>query len=192
MRDRILTPDTLTTIDSLPGELKIAKELVYDQCGFDLTNLNLSAEGIEYGACSFVLNGLTIQYRISKITPTKTGQFVTIWKRNKEGITELFSIADDLDFIIVASKRGSNFGQFIFPKSILADKGVITRNGKGGKRGIRVYPPWDIPANQQAEKTQSWQSKYFLTIHPDNSTDLSLIKKLLGKNAKSQSATNLQ
>jgi TonB-dependent SusC/RagA subfamily outer membrane receptor len=73
----------------------------------------------------------------------------------------------------------NNFGQFIFPKSVLADKGIITRKGKEGKRGIRVYPPWDKTTNKQAEKTQTWQTKYFLTIKNDNSTDLDLTKKLL-------------
>ena len=62
---------------------------------------------------------------------------------------------------------------------MLADKGIITRNGKEGKRGIRVYPPWDIVTSKQAEKTQSWQTKYFLTIKNDNSTDLDLINKLI-------------
>jgi hypothetical protein len=63
----------------------------------------------------------------------------------------------------------------------LADYGIITRNGKEGKRGIRVYPPWDITTNKQVIKTQSWQTKYFLTIKNDNSTDLDLTKKLLTK-----------
>jgi len=175
------TENTLTTLTSIQSDLKIVKELVYDKCGFDLTNLKQNLESAEYGACSFVLKGRTIQYRVSKITPTKTGQFVTIWKRNKDGITEPFDISDDIDFIIITSKSGDNFGQFIFPKSVLADNGIITRNGKEGKRGIRVYPPWDIAKNKQAIKTQSWQTKYFLTIKNYNSTDLDLTKKLFTK-----------
>ncbi len=172
------TESTLTIINSFHSDLKIAKELVYDKCGFDLTDPKLNSESAEYGACSFGLNGNTIQHRVSKITPTKIGQFVTIWKRNKDGITEPFDTLDDLEFIIITSKSGDNFGQFIFPKSVLADKGIITRNGKKGKLGIRVYPPWDIVVNKQAEKTQSWQTKYFLTINK-NSTDFNLTKKLL-------------
>lgn len=169
----------MTTKNPLYSDLDLVKELVYDKCGFRLTNLKWSSESAEYGACSFKLDGEKIEYRISKITPTKTGQFVTVWKRNKDGITEPFDILDDIDFIIITSKSGDNFGQFIFPKSVLADHGVITRNGKEGKRGIRVYPPWDITTNKQAIKTQNWQTKYFLTIEKDNSTDLALAKKLL-------------
>ncbi|MES2574797.1 MAG: MepB family protein [Bacteroidota bacterium] len=165
--------------DSFPSELIIAKELVYDSCNFDFNNLKVNAESKEYSACSFELNGKIIQYRVSKITPTKTGQFVTIWKRNKDEITAPFDLSDEIDFIIITSRSGDNLGQFIFPKMVLAEKGIITHNGKSGKRGIRVYPPWDIPINKQAEKTQNWQANYFLTIKTDNCTDLDLAKKLL-------------
>lgn len=174
----MLTASPSTIINSFHIYLKVAKELVYDKCGFILTNPKLNSESVEYGACSFELNGKIIQHRVSKITPTKSGQFVTIWKRNKEGITEPFNISDDIDFIIITSKSGDNFGQFIFPKSVLADKGIITSNGKEGKRGIRVYPPWDFVRNKQAVKTQSWQTNYFLTIKNHNSTDFNLTKKL--------------
>ena len=177
----MMIENTLTTLNQIPSDLKFVKELVYDQCSFNWSNFKQNSESIEYGACSFELDGMTIQHRVSKITPTKTGQFVTIWKRNKEGITRPFSISDDLDFIIITSKSDNHFGQFIFPKSVLLDKGIITRNDKEGKRGIRVYPPWDIVTNKQAEKTQLWQTKYFLTVKKDNSTDLGLIKQLLTK-----------
>ena len=173
------TKSTLTTINSFHSDLKIAKELVYDKCGFDLTDPILNSESVEYGACSFRLNGKTIEHRVSKITPTKTGQFVTIWKRNNDGITEPFDISDDMDFVIITSKSGYNFGQFIFPKFVLADKEIITRNGKKGKRGIRVYPPWDIAPNKQAKKTQRWQTNYFITIKNNNTTDLDFTKELL-------------
>ena len=171
--------NTLTLLTSIHSDLKVVKELVYDKCGFGLTNLKQNIESKEYGACTFELNGKTIKHRISKITPTKTGQFVTIWKRNNEGITEPFDNSDNFDFVIITARNDNSFGQFIFPKSVLADKGIITRNGKEGKRGIRVYPPWDTTTNKQAKKTQTWQTKYFLTIKNDNTTDLGLAKKLL-------------
>ncbi|RZK78103.1 MAG: hypothetical protein EOO92_11740 [Pedobacter sp.] len=168
---------TITNVNILPNELKSVKELVYDNCGFELTNLNLSTESLEYGACSFELNKKKIQFRVAKITPLKTGQFVTIWKRNKDGITKPFDISDDLDFIIIAAKKENNFGQFIFPKLVLAEKGIITVNNKEGKRGIRVYAPWDTVTNKQAKKTQTWQTKYFLTIGDENSINMDLMIK---------------
>ncbi len=169
----------MATLDSLHSHLSNINELVYRKCGFELTNLLLNTEGIEYGACSFELNGKKIQHRISKITPTKAGQFVTIWKRNQDGITEPFNSTDDLDFVIITSLSEGHFGQFVFPKTVLADKGIISRNGKGGKRGIRVYPPWDIAPNRQASETQRWQVPYFLLIPAVEATDFNVLRKLL-------------
>lgn len=157
--------------------LKTVKELLYDKCDFSFTNLKFNKESLEYGACSFELNGKIVEYRDSKITPTKTGQFVTIWKRNCHGVTAPFDISDGIDFVVITSKSGESIGQFIFPMSVLAQKGIVSQNGKGGKRGIRVYPSWDKVTNKQAEKIQNWQTKYFVLLD-QNQTDTDLTKKL--------------
>lgn len=159
-------------------DLQVVKDLVYDKCNFVMTNLKPHTESVEYAACSFQLNDWKIEHRLSKITPTKTGQFVTVWKRNENGITEPFSIQDDIDFIVITSGSEKRIGQFIFPKSVLAAKGIITSHGKQGKRGVRVYPPWDIVTNKQAEKTQSWQINYFVTIENTHAAYLELARKL--------------
>ena len=39
------------------------------------------AESVDYGACRAELDGKRLVLRVAKTTPTKTGQFVTIWKR---------------------------------------------------------------------------------------------------------------
>lgn len=154
--------ETSSNLNFSNNELKNLKELVFDKCGFNITNLQHNKESVEYSACSFQLNGKSIQFRLSKITPTKIGQFVTIWKRNKKGKTEPFDISDDIDFLIITSKSDDNLGLFIFPKSVLVENGVISSIDIFGKRGMRVYPPWDIPTNKQAKKTQSWQKTTFI------------------------------
>ena len=164
--------------------LKIIKEHFYNTCGFEFTNLSINSESLEYGACSFKLNGKLMQHRVSKITPAKTGQFVTIWKRNNEGVTQPFDLTDEIDFVIISSQNGDACGQFIFPKSVLLDKGIITGNGKKGKLGIRVYPPWDTATNKQAEKTQFWQTKYFVRIDNSDRTNWNLAKQLLEDNSR--------
>lgn len=168
--------------NSFDCDLKTIEKLIYNRCHFEISNLKISPESKDYSACTFDLNGKIIQYRVAKITPTKIGQFVTIWKRNQNGITEPFDVSDDIDFIIITTKSGDNLGQFIFPKIVLVEKGILSQNGKSGKRGIRVYPSWDIPNNKQALKTQNWQLNYFLTIKTDDLTDLNLAKKLLNFN----------
>lgn len=167
--------------NNLPASALLSiKELVYDKCNYEFSNLVIDSESAEYQACSFQLNSFEFIHRFSKITPTKIGQFVTIWKRNSRGITAPFDVLDNFDFIVITSKSDENLGQFVFPKSVLLAKGIISNNNTSGKRGIRVYPPWDIPKSKQAEKTQLWQLKYFYSI-TEKSFDIKLVKKLLTK-----------
>lgn len=160
-------------------DLSIAKELVYDKCGFELTHLLAEPESTEYGAFTFRLNGKKVKHRASKITPTKTGQFVTIWKRTQNGITAPFEVSDDIDLLIITARGEHHLGQFIFPKSTLLDKGIISGPTQAGKRGMRVYPPWDKVTNKQAEKTQKWQTAYFLEISDQKPVNVAQAKKLL-------------
>ena len=167
------------TTESFQTDLQLAEKLLYNECGFQLQNLIWNSESTNYGACSFELNNYKIQYRVANITPTKIGQFVAIWKRNKIGITAPFDVADSLDFMIVSVRDSENFGQFIFPKSVLVSKGIISQNEKGGKRGIRVYAPWHKPENKQAIKTQAWQVNYFVEIKENSLIDLEIVKRIL-------------
>lgn len=166
-------------IESFQADLQLAEKLLYNEFGFQLQNLVWNSENTNYGACSFELNNKIIQYRVANITPTKIGQFVAIWKRNNEGITAPFDVSDSLDFLIISVRDSENFGQFIFPKSVLVSKGIISQNTKGGKRGIRVYAPWDKPENKQGIKTQAWQINYFVEIRENSLIDLEKIKRIL-------------
>ncbi|MEA5401908.1 MepB family protein [Arcicella sp. DC2W] len=165
---------------SAKNDFILAKELLYQPSGFNCSEPVLEAESAEYGACDFKLNDFNIKYRIAKITPTKTGQFVTLWKRNQQGIIEPFEMNDKVDFFIISTRKDNRFGQFIFPKALLYEKGVISDERKEGKRAIRVYPPWDEANSKQAQKTQQWQLKYFLEIPEGGLSNLTLAKQLLG------------
>lgn len=160
------------------SDLTVLKEIVFDKCNFVLTNYIHNKESQSHGACSFLLNGHFIQYRISKLTPIKIGQFVTVWKRNQDGLVVPFEISDDIDFIIIASISDANFGLFIFPKSVLVNKGIITSNRYKGKCGIRVYPPWDLTSSKQALRSQAWQIEHFFPINRADTADFILIKKV--------------
>ena len=166
------------TTENFQNDLQLAEKLLYKESGFQLQNLIWNSESTNYAACSFELNNYKIQYRVANITPTKIGQFVAIWKRNKEGITAPFDVADLLDFMIISVRDSENFGQFIFPKSVLIAKGIVSQNEKGGKRGIRVYAPWDKPENKQAIKTQAWQINYFVEIRENSPVDFELVKRI--------------
>lgn len=103
-------------------------------------------------------------YRTAKITPTKNGQFVTLWKRKLQGPIQPYDISDKIDFVIVNVMKNKKKGMFVFPAEVLVEQGVFSVKNKGGKRAIRVYPPWDKPQSKQAEKTQKWQLNYFQKI----------------------------
>lgn len=152
--------------------LNIIKTEIYNNCDYVITNYQAELEGKDYDACRYELSGnKTIISRTAKITPTKIGQFVTLWKRDKNGITTPHSISDEFDFVIINAKDGEKVGQFVFPKSALITHGIISSDVHKGKRGFRVYPSWTNPNNRQAVATQLWQLKYFYDISSDTNLD---------------------
>lgn len=157
--------------NTIHPDLLAAKELIYKPCGFKCSQPLREEESTEYGAYSFDLNGLSIRFRVAKIMPTKVGQFVTLWKRIEDGPIQPYDTNDPLDFFVVSTRKDNHFGQFVFPKPALCEQGVISKDKKGGKRAIRVYPPWDKTTNRQAQHTQKWQFEYFLEIPLNSSID---------------------
>jgi len=131
----------------------------------DLVDAQNSHDALTYVACFSELGTLSVKFRRAKITPKKTGQFVTLWQRSKTGTTEPFSLEDSFDLYIIHIENGHDSGYFVFPRGILADRKILSVNGQGGKRGFRVYPKWDLPENKQAKQTQSWQTSYFTDPH---------------------------
>ncbi|SHM55009.1 hypothetical protein SAMN05444366_3458 [Flavobacterium saccharophilum] len=160
-----------TNHKSIPRDLLLAKELVYDCFDFDCSQPQQESESIDYSAYRFYLNEKFICYREAKITPTKTGQFVTLWKRSRLGTIEPFNSTDLIDFVFVSVRKDDLFGQFIFPKAVLLEKGIFSTTVTEGKRAIRVYPPWDETNNKQAQKTQKWQLDYYFEITPEPDFD---------------------
>ena len=160
-------------------DLQEAKNLAYKPYGLDTSSLVLKDESQDYGACEFRINELQAHYRVAKITPTKTGQFVTFWKRSKDGPIAPYDIKDSFDLLIVSVRTEEHFGQFVFPKEALLKNGILSEGKKDGKRAFRVYPPWDTSLNSQAEKTQKWQRPYFCSL--ENVPKESLIRKLFSK-----------
>lgn len=165
-------------MNTVPNDLLIIKELVYDANKFKCSPLIMETESAEYGAHEFKLNDYSIKFRVAKITPTKIGQFVTFWKRVGKGPIQPHDLSDRVDFFVVSTRKDNHFGHFVFPKSILCQQNIMSSNGKGGKRAIRVYPPWDKTTSRQAQKTQQWQLDYFLEIPTSQAIDFERAKML--------------
>lgn len=154
------------------------QDVLYATCGLIITGFAAEGESAEYYAHSYQVNGKKIRFRIAKKTPTKTGWFVAIWKRNAQGITVPYDSGDAVDFFVITIIDQGKVGQFIFPKSLLVEKNIFATSKKDGKRGIRVYSPWDATESVQAAKTKAWQSIYFVDITSDNAVTRHRIKEL--------------
>lgn len=149
-------------------DLLLAEELVYKPLGITFQNLKIEDESAEYGASEFTINRHSIKFRVGKITPTKVGQFVTFWKRTGKGPILPYAFNDSFDFLFVSVRAENHFGQFVFPKAVLLEKGIVACIEKEGKRAMRIYPPWEKVDNSQAKKTQNWQLEHFINFTEDD------------------------
>ncbi|WFB05921.1 MepB family protein [Streptomyces sp. LX-29] len=154
------------------GDLAAARTRVYEPAGLACSPPVPEAEGAEYAAHALTVNGLSVRFRVGKTTPNKVGQFVTVWQRSAEGPIRPFDVDDAVDLFVISSHDGDGFGQFVFPREVLRERDIVSRDGTGGKRGFRVYPPWVTTTNRQARTTQTWQVEHFLSLPEDAPVDL--------------------
>ena len=152
----------------LPKEFKQLKAILFEKLNLESSEIKLEKESQDYCALNFKINSLDLKFRLAKITPTKIGQFVTLWQRNSRGIIEPFGSQDQIDFCIIQCETESNFGVFIFSKEILIQKGIFSSENQKGKLGFRAYPPWDLTSSKQATKTQNWQKDFFVNLKEAN------------------------
>lgn len=151
---------------------------VFGKLNLKLSDIEVDLECEAYSGLNFRLNDRMVKFRKAKVTPKKSGLFVTLWKRNAKRQTEPFSISEPVDFYIIATEKDQNRGFFLFPEAILAEKGILTVNGKEGKRGFRVYPVWDFPENKQAEKTKNWQNSFFIDLSSNEEAGIEKFREL--------------
>ncbi|PJF17011.1 hypothetical protein PSACC_03174 [Paramicrosporidium saccamoebae] len=140
----------------------------------------MDSEGGEYHSCAFTLGERRVLFRAAKITPRKDGQFVTLWRRSSRGVTEPFGGDCGYDLVIISVQKDKQVGQFVFSKSVMIEQGIFSSVKTGGKRGFRVYPPWDRTTSKQATLTKKWQSAFFIALPEESaaSIDKSLAAKL--------------
>ncbi|MFI7287450.1 MepB family protein [Streptomyces anulatus] len=148
----------------LHGDLRAAKASVYEPGGFGCSRPVPEPESADYAAHGFTLDGRAVAFRVARTTPAKAGQFVTVWQRSAEGPIRPYDADDGVDLFVIGSRDDSRSGQFVFPLDVLCERGIVSRNGVGGKRGFRVYPPGAVTTGRQARATQAWQVKYHLDI----------------------------
>lgn len=159
--------------------LLIAQGLLHEAFGCTIKNFYKDPESQKYDACIFKIRDLQVLFRMAHVTPKKIGHFVTLWKRSQQGPIEPFDAVDPVDIIIIGTCQNDRFGLFVFPKKLLIRYGVFSLAGKGGKRALRVYTPFDIITNVQANKTQKWQIPYFFDMEANRKNTVEKLRKLI-------------
>lgn len=154
-------------------------EKVYKPNQLKLESIREEKQNSKYGAGTFKLASRTVRFRVAKKTPTKNGQFVAFWEKDKNNKNQPFSYEETPELlVIVTSMREDNFGQFVFPKEILLKHNILESSSTKGKMGIRVYPSWDKPTSKQAIKTQAWQLPYFIDMSNSDKLPINRMKIL--------------
>ena len=158
--------------------LTYVNKMLYEPSGLVLSSIQEEKQNAIYGAGTFRLSSRSIRFRVAQTTPTKVGQFVTIWEKDENNKNQPYSYEHSPEFLVITTfKNNQHFGQFIFPKDILLEKNILSSKSKKGKMAIRVYPSWDKPKSKQAMKTQEWQLAYFIDIDEHQSLQTDKIKK---------------
>lgn len=62
--------------------LSYVKEILYEPNQLTIASVREEPQNSDYGAGVFQLNSKSVRFRVAKITPTKTGQFVAIWEKD--------------------------------------------------------------------------------------------------------------
>jgi hypothetical protein len=163
---------------AIHADLAHALTDVYAVHGLVMTQLVREAESQEYAACTFKLNELHVVFRAAHITPTKVGQFVTLWKRSSNGPIRPFEATDSIDVVVISVRSGNRCGQFVFPRVLLVEQGVFARTATDGKRALRIYPPWDVTDSRQAQRSQAWQCRYFVDLSNPAAVDRERVQQL--------------
>lgn len=164
--------------DTTIPELKYCETIIFKPLRLYYTTRPTYEEGNSYSACTFELNYRGVVFRVGKTTPKKDGHFVTLWNRNNKGDIVPFDKDDYIGLFIICVTNGDKFGQFVFPKSILVEKNILSQTRIGGKRAMRIYSPWSFPKSKQAINTQSWQIKYFIDFSKNDNIDMDHVHKL--------------
>lgn len=135
--------------------------------GYNLGTLrNISAENQnnDYEAFICDVNETSIRSRRAKLTPKKAGYFVAFWEKSNVGKNQAYTYDDFPDKLIINIMDEALKGQFIFPKDILNNYGILQTNSCQGKMAMRVYPTWCKELNKTALATQKWQANYFIDM----------------------------
>ncbi|MGL5853270.1 MAG: MepB family protein [Phycicoccus sp.] len=121
--------------------------------------------GYESGLAT--IGGERWRVRTARVTPTKPGAFVAVWRRAGDGGTEPFPADDATHGLLVFVEDGIlRRGVFRFTAAHLRELGIVRSESHPGKRGFRLYPDWCSGLSRQAASTQAVQAPAFTRLSP--------------------------
>lgn len=126
--------------------------------------LTPEAQSSDYESGTVQLESGLWRIRTGRVTPTKPGAFVAVWRRQDGGTTAPFGADDPAVGLLVFVRESDRFGVFQFTPEHLVSLGVLSSETSPGKRGFRVYPPWYAGLNGQAARSQRAQSAAFRNL----------------------------
>lgn len=129
---------------------------------FEMENQNQEYEGFV-----LTLDDWTYRSRRARKTPNKKGYFTVFWRKGDDDRNRPYTLEESTDRLIITVLDQGKKGQFVFPKEVMASKGIVTTGSSKGKMAMRVYPDWVTGLNETARKTQAWQSEYFMDLSGD-------------------------
>ena len=149
------------------------KEKLYTPLGLKVEDLIEEKQNHKYKGYQFRINERIVRFRVAHLTPKKMGQFVAFWEKDSSGVNQPYfeDTASEL-LIITCFHTEEVWGQFVFPKKILKEKGVLRSNSADGKMAMRLYPSWDHPTSRVARESQAWQLDYFFIYRQVENEDI--------------------
>ena len=98
--------------------LTFAKEKIYEPNNLNVKFAEEERQNYKYGAGKFEVSGRTVRFRVAHITPTKIGQFVAMWKKDKTNKNQAFSVEGAPDLLVIMTiKNKTEWGSIYFSKT---------------------------------------------------------------------------
>lgn len=161
--------------------LKSLIDFLSTEATFSLSSVIEVACNQDYVAHKFYLTNLCCQFRVAKITPKKLGGFVALWKKDTSHKNVPYQY-EDFQLCLVFIQEQLNTGVFVFTNQIMYYHKLLSAHDGGiGKLGFRVYPDWVCLDSKAAQKTQSWQTKYFINFANDLGSNIAKLQSILNQ-----------
>jgi hypothetical protein len=156
------------------------KRSVFDPLGLECSLPRPESANAEYGAFLLCVGDRHVRSRVARVTPTKSGLFVAVWRRAPDRSTQPHDSEEGIEVLAISVREGEHFGLFVFPRDALIVHGIVSVAGVGGKRGFRLYPPWSAVESRQARQTQQWQVEYYIGLDGGGTANRTLARSLWG------------